>query len=469
MSKSAAAMLVLFFVVVSCIVAVKPALSSSDVAEDSWVSKASMQVARSSLGVAVVNGKIYAIGGHAENGIVATNEEYDPATDIWVFKKPMPTPRSYFPIVAFQNKIYCIGGYLNNGSVTGVNEVYDPATDTWETREPMPTKRVGLKANAANGKIYLIGGDTNNFARSLNEVYDPASDSWTTKSSLPFATSSYASAVVDNKIYIIGGLTNSSVTWPNQIYEAETDTWIQGAASPSPIVYAQAAATIGVNAPKRIYVLSENLGTNKDCVLRVFDPRLDTWTDGALMPTYRREYAVAMVNDVFYAIGGLTTTYNSAIPFDWSSEYTLYYASNEQYTPFGYGSPDPSYDGIAPEFAVVSPENKTYYTADAGLNFTDITLDFTVDEKVFSVHYVLDGGTPVEISGNTTLSGLAVGVHNVTVFGFDASGNRGTSEILHFAIEAPAPFPTTIVATASGVSLAIIGVGLLVYFKKRKH
>lgn len=31
------------------------------------------------------------------------------------------------------------------------------------------------------------------------------------------------------------------------------------------------------------------------------------------------------------------------------------------------------------------------------------------------------------------------------------------------------PFPTTLVATASGVLVAIIGVGLLVYFKKRRH
>jgi hypothetical protein len=50
-------------------------------AEDSWVSRAPMQVARSGLGVAVVNGKIYAIGGAGNGGFCATNEEYDPATN----------------------------------------------------------------------------------------------------------------------------------------------------------------------------------------------------------------------------------------------------------------------------------------------------------------------------------------------------------------------------------------------------
>jgi hypothetical protein len=33
----------------------------------------------------------------------------------------------------------------------------------------------------------------------------------------------------------------------------------------------------------------------------------------------------------------------------------------------------------------------------------------------------------------------------------------------------PEPFPTTLVAVVSGASLAIVGAGLLVYFKKRKH
>ena len=141
-------------------------------AEGSWASKAPMQVARSGLGVAVVNGKIYAIGGTSGNGFLATNEVYDPATNTWSSKKPMPTPRSVFGIAVYQNTIYCIGGYIKGGA-TGVNEVYDPATDTWKTKAPMPTPSLNLQANAVNGEIYLIGGSPNG---TLNQVYDPASN-----------------------------------------------------------------------------------------------------------------------------------------------------------------------------------------------------------------------------------------------------------------------------------------------------
>ena len=157
--KASALLLALVFLSATFIITAKP-VSAADLG--SWTTKAAMHEARSGLGVAVVNGKIYAIGGSTlqgsppyTGGIVGTNEEYDTATDTWVFKKPMPTPRMNFGIAVYNNKIYCIGGEPR----TNINEVYDPATDTWETKAPMPTPRDGLRANVVNGKIYLIGGN----------------------------------------------------------------------------------------------------------------------------------------------------------------------------------------------------------------------------------------------------------------------------------------------------------------------
>ena len=70
------------------------------------------------------------------------------------------------------------------------------------------------------------------------------------------------------------------------------------------------------------------------------------------------------------------------------------------------------------------------------------------------------------ISGNKTLTGLSNGVHNVTVYACDAAGNVGASETICFSVEVP--FPTTMVI-APIASVAFVGTGFLVYFKKRKR
>jgi N-acetylneuraminic acid mutarotase len=323
MSKSAALLLVLIFLTASSLIVVKPAVGAA-ATDNSWAMKTPLPTARGYLQVAVVNGKIYAIGG---SGPIGANEEYDPTTDTWATKTSMPDPQQSFAVAVCQGKIYCIGG-LGLG-MSADNKVYDPANDSWETKENMPTARYGLQANVLNGKIYCMGGKRwlgyNQGAEELNnnEVYDPSNDTWTMKASMP-NPAGYVSAVVDNKIYVIGpGLT--------QVYDPSTDSW--STASPSPInitaggangIAAAAAATTGIMAPKRIYVYDESL--------QVYDPQNDSWTFGAAPPTKRQYLGIANVNDTLYFIGGITDD-PSGLPW-----YVLDLPTNEQYTPIGYGT-----------------------------------------------------------------------------------------------------------------------------------
>jgi hypothetical protein len=83
----------------------------------------------------------------------------------------------------------------------------------------------------------------------------------------------------------------------------------------------------------------------------------------------------------------------------------------------------------------------------------------------------LDGLDNVTIAGNMSLTGLSSGLHNITVYALDAYGVSDASKTFHFNIaEEPKkePFPITVVAAASVAAIAVVGVGLLVYFKKRK-
>ena len=112
-----------------------------------------------------------------------------------------------------------------------------------------------------------------------------------------------------------------------------------------------------------------------------------------------------------------------------------------------------------PKISVLSPLVQTY-------NETSAPLVFTVGKLVNWTGYSLDGKVTT-ISGNTTLTGLSNGSHNVTVSAKDLLGNMGISETVWFNVEET--FPTALVAVASVVALAVIGVSLLVYFKKRRH
>jgi N-acetylneuraminic acid mutarotase len=424
---------------------------------------------RSVLGVAAVNGKIYAIGGSTASGFapgvpatavyassdvggfVGTNDEYDPVSNTWTSKKPMPAPRYVFAIAAYQGKIYCIGGRTSSG-YTGTNEVYDLATDTWQTKTPMPTAEGWLTANAVNGKIYVMDQSGTNY------VYDPAANSWTTKAPVPAAAfGGYASAVLDKNIYVIGGYSNGSQL--NMIYNTEADTWSYGAPPPSSHGGGAAGATTGEMAPKRIYVLGEiaNLRQGEEpTFVRVYDPYTDSWTFGADPPTSRYNFGVAVLNDTLYAIGGHTYT--------WPGYYAPV-AVNEQYTPVGYGTPDPSYvpptDATTPEIAVMSPENKTYVVS-------NVSLTFTVSKPSAWMGYSLDGETNVTITGNTTLTGLPNGLHNLTVYATDTAGNTGASETVYFNVaQQSEPLPITWVVTGV-VIIAAVGAVPVVYFAKIK-
>jgi hypothetical protein len=334
MNKSAAMLLIVTIMAANCMVTVKPANALAD----QWVEKAPMPTARFNFGAATVNGTIYAIGGLAEvfngyeqghTGTTNVNEAYDTATDTWVEKTPMPAPNwlDTFGIAVYQGKIYCIGGPANN--------VYDPTTDTWEAKRAMPTQRHFLCANVVDRKIYLIGGrtmekatDTGDYwlpglmtynTSDVNEVYDPATNSWTRKASIPNPVASYASAVVNNKIYIISGCTPSgNITGLVQVYDPQTDNWNLAAPIPNPVENAAAGAVVDA-ASDVVYVIGgctesrRYAGSNFN---QVYFPENDSWATSTPINSNTRALSIAVVNNMLYAIGGVSDNsdfYSSAV------------------------------------------------------------------------------------------------------------------------------------------------------------
>lgn len=114
-------------------------------------------------------------------------------------------------------------------------------------------------------------------------------------------------------------------------------------------------------------------------------------------------------------------------------------------------------DGVPPMVSVLSVENKTYATS-------DIPLTYSINEQVVRVLYYLDGQVSVYLSGNTTLTDLSEGSHDIIVHAYDGAGNE-VSEKVYFTVS---PLPVALISVLIAV-IAIVGVGLIIYFKKRKH
>jgi hypothetical protein len=114
---------------------------------------------------------------------------------------------------------------------------------------------------------------------------------------------------------------------------------------------------------------------------------------------------------------------------------------------------------ILPYVRLLLPQN-------ANFNTSTIQFDFAVDKPVSQIEYSLDCRVNVTVIGNTTLTGLTNGSHNVTVYATDEAGNTGTSETILFNVEVSEAFPVLPLALALVVIRIAAGAGLLLYFRK---
>ncbi|MDI6841145.1 MAG: FlgD immunoglobulin-like domain containing protein [bacterium] len=222
---------------------------------DTWTSKSLMLTPRFSPTAAAINDKIYVVGGvywdpEVEISYLNINEEYDPLTDTWARKVPMPTRRAYMGAAVVNDKMYVIGGGREASVTLTTNEEYDPSTSTWTTKAPMTKKRRGVAVAAVNNRVYAIGGsymDENGEIRYLdiNEEYNPETNTWATKTPMPTKRSTDCVTAPrlpggPLKIHVIGGVNDTAYLGTNEEYTPD----IYGVDEISPAIYANELSVI---------------------------------------------------------------------------------------------------------------------------------------------------------------------------------------------------------------------------------
>ncbi|XP_048465841.1 kelch-like protein 20 isoform X1 [Rhincodon typus] len=174
---------------------------------DMWHEMAAMNVARSELGLAMLDGFVFAVGGWEGSSRLDSVECYNPHTNTWHFLESMKMAVTSPAVVALHGFLYVAGGaVLEDGDGMDLVQVYNPKIDSWFEVAPMQIPRSGSAACVLQGKIYVIGGwhaSTENTDKV--EQYDPKTNTW--KMCAPMNERRYRPgvAVIDSKIYVLGG------------------------------------------------------------------------------------------------------------------------------------------------------------------------------------------------------------------------------------------------------------------------
>jgi hypothetical protein len=159
---------------------------------------------RSFFGLGEVSNKVYVIGGDTQMGNWTSNVfVFDSLSDTWTNGPAMPGgERAGMGAAVLDGKIYVVGGFSDD--YLRRVEVLDPATGIWETRAPMLVQRFSPAVGVIGGLLYVAGGGNGPGAESSIEIYNPTNNTWTAGPDLPEPHTG-PGIVLDGRLYVIGG------------------------------------------------------------------------------------------------------------------------------------------------------------------------------------------------------------------------------------------------------------------------
>jgi N-acetylneuraminic acid mutarotase len=174
-----------------------------------------LPVAFHSGGAAIVNGNLHYFGGSEADRVTDTGRHLvlnlsNPSAG-WQAAPSMPDPRCHFSTAVLNGKIYAIGGQHDHENHVGQSAAvhrYDPVTKTWEQLANLPTPKSHAEMSTfiRNGRIIVAGGQIGRFG-STDEVvsYDPSTNKWTQIGKLPTPLQSGYAMVWQNKVIVTTG------------------------------------------------------------------------------------------------------------------------------------------------------------------------------------------------------------------------------------------------------------------------
>ena len=270
------------------------------------------------------------------------------AREIWSSEAPLLGKQNEAATAVLDGKLYMIGGFENESGPTTRVQVYDGATKSWYDGVPLPEPVHHSGAVVAGGRIYLVGGFDLTFgkrepiARVL--AFDPSRGTWERKASLPRPVGAMAVGVVGDLIIAAGGERRRAPGGPApkegshplyepitdvMLYDVKADRWSDGPPLKVARDHAQWASTNG-----RFYVIGGRDRPVYDIrTVEIFDPATKSWSMGAPMPSGRSGGNAEVLDGRIVVFGGEGNTASPSGVFDQVEAYDPKADSWERFGP----------------------------------------------------------------------------------------------------------------------------------------
>ena len=194
----------------------------------SWDACAPLRHHRSSLGLAALEGRLYAFGGLEGQKASHRLESFDPVLDRWQRARPMPHARFDLAGAAVCGRAYALGGAVKptldrfGCRLVSTVEAYHPASDRWlDHLAHLPSPRSELAAASVGDRLFAAGGQSTAGALDLIDEYDPSPDFWRHEHQLQGPAPAPAAAALDGWFYVFGVDENGL---PSGVYSAKIVT-----------------------------------------------------------------------------------------------------------------------------------------------------------------------------------------------------------------------------------------------------
>ena len=238
-----------------------------------WETVSPMKICRSRVGVAVFEGKLFAIGGFDGTNRLDSAEVYDPETDEWRSIPSMQEKRSALGCVAFESQIFVCGGYDGISSLNSC-EVYSPGKETWHRINVMNKSRSAGAVCVFEGSVFVLGGHDGLSIFNSVERYDRRLDKWNPGTMMISRRCRHGVACFQGRIFVFGGYDGQKFLKTTEMYDRFADQWT----SISPMSMRRSRVGVAVSGGK-IYAIGGYDGCSNLSSVEVYDPEKNQWKE----------------------------------------------------------------------------------------------------------------------------------------------------------------------------------------------